>query len=140
MERITHFYRLGSSDKTYQASLEPKDGSYVVHFAYGRRGSALQTGTKTSTPVAYDAAKKIYDQLVASNVAKGYQPGEDRTPYQNTGKAAQATGIYCQLLNPIIEDPASYHRDSRKCPNPTLPRRLGSPGNSRAIAAQGSGD
>ena len=104
MEHSTLYFRQGSSDKTYQASIEPKDGGYVVQFSYGRRGSALQSGTKTQAPVSYDQAKKIYDQLLAGKIAKGYSPGEDGTPYQHTDKAAHATGIHCQLLNPVEED------------------------------------
>ena len=103
MEHITLFFRQGSSDKTYQAQLNPQGDGYIVTFAYGRRGSALQTGTKTHSPVPYDTAKVIYDQLVASKVAKGYSPGEDGMPYQHTEQANRATGIHCQLLNPIDE-------------------------------------
>ena len=104
MEHITLYYRQGSSDKIYQASIEPKDGGYVVNFAYGRRGSTLTAGTKTQTPVTYDEAKSIYDKLVAGKTAKGYTPGADGTPYQHTDKASAATGIHCQLLNPVEED------------------------------------
>lgn len=103
MEQITLYFRQGSSDKTYQAHLTPQGDGYVVTFAYGRRGSALQTGTKTHTPVPYDEAKAIYDQLVASKVAKGYSPGENGAPYQQTNQEDRATGIHCQLLNPIDE-------------------------------------
>jgi len=63
-ERITLYYREGSSDKVYQASIEPQGEGFVVNFAYGRRGSTLQTGSKTSEPVDYDSAKKLYDKLV----------------------------------------------------------------------------
>jgi len=45
METITLYFRQGSSDKIYQAAIEPKDGGYTVNFAYGRRGSTLSTGT-----------------------------------------------------------------------------------------------
>jgi len=79
-ERITLYYRQGNSDKIYQASLDPKDGGFVVNFAFGRRGSTLQTGTKTSQPLDYAAARKIYDRLVGEKTAKGYTPGEDGTP------------------------------------------------------------
>ena len=104
MEHITLYYRQGSSDKVYQASLEAKNGGYAVQFSYGRRGTTLTTGTKTQAPVPYDEAKRIYDKLVAEKTAKGYTPGADGTPYQHTDKASAATGIYCQLLNPIDED------------------------------------
>ena len=90
------------SDKIYQASIEPKDGGFVVNFAYGRRGSTLSTGTKTSTAVDYDAARAIYDKLIKEKTAKGYTPGEDGTPYQHSEKTS--TGIHCQLLNPIADD------------------------------------
>src|SRR6266478_745084 len=56
-ERITLYYREGSSDKVYQASIEPKGELFVVNFAYGRRGSTMNTGTKTSSPVDYETAK-----------------------------------------------------------------------------------
>jgi bifunctional non-homologous end joining protein LigD len=114
MEQITLYYREGSSDKVYQASITPKDGGHVVEFAYGRRGATLQTGTKTQAPVPYDQARKIYDRLISEKTAKGYTPGEDGTPYQHTDREEQSTGILPQLLNPIedgdvqrfINDPA----------------------------------
>ena len=104
METITLYFRQGSSDKVYQASIEPKGGEYVVTFAYGRRGSTLNTGTKTQSPVSHEEAKAIYDKLIKEKTAKGYTPGENATPYQQTEKADQATGIHCQLLNTIEED------------------------------------
>jgi bifunctional non-homologous end joining protein LigD len=104
MEQITLFYQQGSSDKVYQAHLAPMEGGYVVRFAYGRRGSTLQTGTKTNEPVPHQQAKRIYDQLVNEKLAKGYTPGEDGTPYQHTVNAERFTGIECQLLNPVAEE------------------------------------
>ena len=80
MESITMYFREGPSDKVYQAGIEPADGGYVVRFAYGRRGTTLQTGTKTSTPITHDEARRIYDKLVAEKTAKGYTPGESGTP------------------------------------------------------------
>src|SRR5207249_61095 len=55
------------------------------------------------SPVPYDEARKTYDKLIAEKTAKGYTPGADGTPYQQTAKAQQATGILPQLLNPITE-------------------------------------
>ena len=103
MENITLYFKQGSSDKVYQTSIEPKDGKFVVNFAYGRRGTTLQTGTKTQAPVDYAAAKSIYDKLVREKTAKGYTPGEEGTRYHQTDKADHATGIHCQLLNPVEE-------------------------------------
>lgn len=103
MEQITLYYRQGSSDKIYQAAIEPKDGGFVVNFAFGRRGTTLQAGTKTQSPVEYNQAKAIYDKLVKEKTAKGYTPGTNGTPYQHTDKEQQSTGINCQLLNPVEE-------------------------------------
>ena len=74
--QTTLYYKEGSSDKIYQAALEQRETGYVVTFAYGRRGSTMNAGTKTSSPVAYDAAKSIYDKLVKEKLAKGYSAGE----------------------------------------------------------------
>ena len=101
MEEITLYYREGSSDKIYQAGITPRDGGYVVHFAYGRRGATLQTGTKTQSPVTLEKARAIYDRLLSEKLGKGYTPGENGTPYQHTGREQQVTGILPQLLNPI---------------------------------------
>ena len=100
-ERVALYYREGSSDKVYQAAIEPAGNQFVVNFAYGRRGATLTTGTKTSSPVDYAAAKKIYTKLVGEKKAKGYTEGENGTPYQHADK--QASGILPQLLNAIEE-------------------------------------
>ena len=102
-ETITLYYREGTSDKVYQVSLEPAGELFVVNFAYGRRGSTLNVGTKTSCPVDYETARKTYDRLVQEKTAKGYTPGPDGTPFQNTPKADRLTGVLPQLLNPIGE-------------------------------------
>ncbi|MGA2869819.1 MAG: WGR domain-containing protein [Verrucomicrobiota bacterium] len=100
-ERVALYYREGSSDKVYQAAIEPAGNQFVVNFAYGRRGATLTTGTKTSSPVDYAAANKIYTKLVGEKKAKGYTEGENGTPYQHADK--QASGILPQLLNPVEE-------------------------------------
>ncbi len=100
-ERVALYYRDGSSDKVYQAAIEPAGSQFVVNFAFGRRGSTLTTGTKTSSPVDYVAAKKIYTKLVGEKKAKGYMEGADGTPYQQADK--QASGILPQLLNSVEE-------------------------------------
>src|ERR1035441_2778871 len=102
-EGITLYYREGSSDKVYHAVIEPQGGGFVVNIAYGRRGSTMNTGTKTQTPVDYDTAKTIYDKLVREKTAKGYTEGPEGTPYQNTTKEDRVTGLLPQLLNPIDE-------------------------------------
>ena len=70
MEHTTTLYfREGPSDKVYQASIRPKGKGFMVHFAYGRRGSTFNTGSKTQTPVDYQIAKGIYDKLIKEKMA-----------------------------------------------------------------------
>ena len=102
-QRITLYYREGSSDKVYQASIEPQGEGFVVNIAYGRRGSTMSTGTKTQTPVDYDTATRIFTKLVNEKKAKGYTEGPEGTPYQNSPKEDRVTGLLPQLLNPIDE-------------------------------------
>jgi len=113
MENTTLYFREGNSDKVYQAGIAPKDDGFIVHFAYGRRGSTLNTGSKTQKPVDYPIARGIYDKLIREKMARGYTPGENGTPYQHTGKAQQASGIQCQLLNPVPEDQIAQLIDDR---------------------------
>jgi bifunctional non-homologous end joining protein LigD len=100
-DRVSLYYREGSSDKIYQVMIEPEGDGFNVNIAYGRRGSTLTTGTKTSSLVEYATAKSIFDRLVREKKSKGYVEGEDGTPYQHIDK--QASGILPQLLNPIDE-------------------------------------
>lgn len=98
------FYREGSSDKVYQAGIEARGEGYVVNFAYGRRGSALSTGTKTSAPVDFAAASKIYEKIVAEKKGKGYTPDVSGQAFAMSEKAGLVSGRLPQLLNPIEED------------------------------------
>jgi bifunctional non-homologous end joining protein LigD len=107
MESISLYYREGASDKIYQASIVSKDGGYVVTFAYGRRGSTLNAGTKTPTPVSHDEAKRIYGKLVREKTAKGYKEAASGGSVSAAALPANAkapTGIHCQLLNPVEEE------------------------------------
>ena len=100
-QQITLYYRQGSSDKVYQVAIDPSGTGFVVNFAFGRRGSSLQTGTKTPTPVDHEVATKIFDRLVKEKTAKGYTVGEAGTPYQHSSNESRVSGLLPQLLNPI---------------------------------------
>ena len=102
LPNTTLYYREGSSDKVYQCQIEPAGERFIVNFAYGRRGSTLNTGTKTNVPVDFDHAKRIFDQLVKEKLSKGYAEGEASTPYQHSDQ--QPSGILPQLLNSIEEE------------------------------------
>jgi len=103
METTTLYYREGSSDKVYQASIVPKGDGFAVQFAYGRRGAALKTGTKTDDPLDYAAAKALYEKLIRQKTAKGYTPGEDGTPYRHTDSGERDGGIR-PLLPQSVDD------------------------------------
>jgi bifunctional non-homologous end joining protein LigD len=81
LENITLYYREGSSDKIYQCTIEPAGERFVVNFAYGRRGSTLNTGTKTNVPVDYEDAQRIFNKLVKEKRGNGYTQGQSGTPY-----------------------------------------------------------
>ena len=110
-KQTTLYFSEGSSDKVYHVSLEANGhpDRFLVRFAFGRRGTTLQTGTKTQAPVDYDTALKTFNQLVAAKLAKGYTPGEDGTPYHHTGHAGRATDVYPQLLEPVADAQALGH-------------------------------
>lgn len=101
------YYREGSSDKEYHVRLEAQHDGYVVNIAYGRRGSTLSTGTKTTAPVSYDTAQNIFERLVREKRAKGYTEGANGTAYQHTGNGDRVSGLLPQLLNAIDEAEAA---------------------------------
>jgi predicted DNA-binding WGR domain protein len=71
----------GSSRKAYEVDLcEVGEGEYVVNFRYGRIGTNLRDGTKTAAPVSRARAEKVFDDLVASKVKKGYAEAGDGSP------------------------------------------------------------
>ena len=102
LPNVTLYYREGSSDKVYQCQIEQAGERFAVNFAYGRRGSTLNTGTKTNVPVEFADAKRIFDKLVKEKTSKGYTQGQDATPYQHADK--QPSGLIPQLLNSIEEE------------------------------------
>lgn len=100
------YYSEGNSDKEYHTEIVEVAGGNVVNFRYGRRGASLTIGTKTSAPVDFAQAKKIYDKLVKEKTAKGYTPDVSGAAYQGTENAGLKTDFTPQLLNPITEDEA----------------------------------
>jgi bifunctional non-homologous end joining protein LigD len=102
---ISLYFREGGSDKVYHAQIVPTgDDLYSVNFQYGRRGSTLQTGSKTAAPVALSEAQKIFAKLVAEKKGKGYTEGEQGTPYAGGELANRRFPYTPQLLN-FIDEP-----------------------------------
>lgn len=100
---ISLYYQQGSSDKEYHAQITAVDDLYLVNFQYGRRGSSLTSGSKTSRPVPFDQATKIFTKLILEKKAKGYTEGATGVPYQDSSKSGRVTGMLPQLLNPLDE-------------------------------------
>ena len=101
------YFREGNSNKEYNAAIEPEGEGYVVTISYGRRGNMLTTGTKTPYPTSLQEATKVFDRLIASKLAKGYQYSSASVgatkPYRQTKCVGKDSGIRCQLLNSIEE-------------------------------------
>lgn len=103
-ERIELFYREGSSDKIYKVHLKNENNYWSVDFAYGRRGSTLNTGSKI-TNTTYVKAKVLYDKLVMEKTCKGYKSNTttNNDPIVTIDPTKIDSGIRVQLLNPIEE-------------------------------------
>jgi bifunctional non-homologous end joining protein LigD len=102
LTKTSLYYSEGSSDKEYHAEIVEVAGGNVVNFRYGRRGSLI-VGTKTSAPVDFAQAKKIYDKLVKGKTSKAYTPYVSCAAYLDTETAGCKTDFMPQLLNAITE-------------------------------------
>jgi len=92
-------FKEGNSDKVYEVDLCESGANYVVNFRYGRRGAELKEGTKTTTPVSFAEAEKIFQKLVDEKTRKGYHVvGESN---QTTEKAK-------------VSVPKSFDEEARK--------------------------
>ncbi|MBX7224694.1 MAG: WGR domain-containing protein [Chitinophagales bacterium] len=74
IKQVKLFYFEGNSDKVYEIDLcEVGQDKFVVNFRYGRRGSTLKEGTKTSAFVDRNKAESIFSDLEKEKRQKGYQ-------------------------------------------------------------------
>ncbi len=94
-ENVSLHYQDDRSDKVYHVQVEKAKGGYVVNFQFGRRGSTLQTGSKTPKPVSLDEALKIRERLLREKLGKGYQV---------TNGAAQAAPVPASPTVPARTD------------------------------------
>lgn len=80
ISRIVLEFQEGRSDKVYEVDLcEVSPDQCVVNFRYGRRGSTLKEGTKTSSPVSRANAEQLFENLVSSKKQKGYREAAAET-------------------------------------------------------------
>ena len=95
-------YQKGTSNKVYNVYLvEVSRGKYLVNFEYGRFGSTLREGSKTSTAVDLESAQKIYDSLVVSKMNKDYlvKEGYDSTKQtEKKERTSLSSEAYKKLL------------------------------------------
>lgn len=72
------FFKEGNSDKVYEIDLcEISGNQHVVNFRFGKRGSALKEGTKTTSPISLASAEQVFDALEAEKRRKGYQSEQE---------------------------------------------------------------
>jgi bifunctional non-homologous end joining protein LigD len=105
------YFSKGSSNKEYHAHLVqvPNNSLWVVNFEYGKRGSALRSGTKTPEPLPYEKAQEIFEQLVILKIYKdGYTESEAGTPFQSPQLEARFTGCLPHLLSPVSSTDANF--------------------------------
>jgi bifunctional non-homologous end joining protein LigD len=105
IESIGLFFREGSSDKVYNASIvKNDDGTYSVPCSWGRRGSTPQYGNKADR-VDLDTAKKAYDKVVKEKTGKGYQvDGSSVVGAVSAVPASKEVVFLPQLLTEITEE------------------------------------
>ncbi len=105
-ENVSLHYQDDRSDKVYHVQVEQKGKGYVVNFQFGRRGSTLQTGSKTPKPVDLEEAVKIRERLLREKLGKGYQVTNGAAcaaPVPPTASAPARTDYPAELLTEIPE-------------------------------------
>lgn len=80
LRQASLYFREGTADKVYEIDLcSVGNDAYVVNFRYGRRGTVLKEGTKTTEPVSLYKAEEIFQVLEAEKRAKGYKALSEET-------------------------------------------------------------
>ena len=132
----TLFCTEGSSDKEYRVQLVAEGEGWMVRYQNGRRGGTLAQGVKTTTPVAFEVAKKAYDKVVREKLAKGYTPDVSGQLYQATDRQDAFTGHVPQLLEPMrdpkgvqswINDPGTVGQEKHDGERRMMERRAQEP-------------
>lgn len=114
VETKTLFFKEGSSDKFYTATIDEIEGEYRLSFVYGRRGASGQAGIKCEK-VSLKTAKFEYDKLIKAKMSKGYK--EDPNGVAYVGFEGKEDSTYRpQLLEPIGEDDLEFYlKDTAWC-------------------------
>jgi hypothetical protein len=95
VRKVRLVFREGKSDKVYEVDLVELPGAaaerFLVNFRYGRRGSALRDGTKTTHAVTLAEAEDVYRSVVVSKTNSGYWDESGAAPVRATAAPASAT-------------------------------------------------
>jgi bifunctional non-homologous end joining protein LigD len=95
----------GGSDKVYHMTMKPEGGGFVIDASWGRRGSTLQTASKTPRgPVSEALAEKAWNRLLAEKAAKGYKVMGSDAPVMVGDAVREDSGLRPQLLNDISDE------------------------------------
>lgn len=100
----------GGSDKIYKLAIERAGEGWVLNFANGKRGGTLSPGTKTPSPVGYEAARKLCNAKLFEQVGKGYLPiggsryGEGHQAEAIASIERAASGHVPQLVSALDEE------------------------------------
>src|SRR5690348_4221421 len=96
VRKVRLVFREGKSDKVYEVDLVELPGTaaerFLVNFRYGRRGSALRDGTKTTHAVTLAEAEDVYRSVVVSKTNSGYWDESGEAPVRATAAPAPTTG------------------------------------------------
>ncbi len=120
VKSIQLFFQEGSSDKVYNATIVKDGDAYTVKCEWGRRGAALQQGSK-AVRVPLAQAQKKFDSLVREKTNKGYQEITSDVqpaavaPPEGQGSGSKVTGKRAKLghaaqLQQPIEDESELSR------------------------------
>src|SRR5687768_11270440 len=86
-------FKEGNSDKVYEVDLCEAGEKYLVNFRYGRRGTELKEGTKTTVPVSLTEAEKIFQKLVDEKTRKGYHVIGEKSQTAEKPKVSSPKGF-----------------------------------------------
>ena len=109
VRQIKLHFREGNSDKVYEVDLCAVGERFTVNFRYGKRGTDLKEGSKTSAPVSREEAEKVFQKLVDEKTRKGYhavgtQDAEVEKPKVfvsgNTDEDARRAAVLAPLQSP----------------------------------------
>lgn len=107
---VSLFYKDEKSDKEYHLSVVGEESTgYWMEYRYGKRGGTLTIAHKPKIRVDFATAKQLYDEKLAEQLAQGYTPNADGTPYQSSENNGEDFGSKPQLLNFITEDQVQNH-------------------------------